>query len=124
MSKPDYERIYLVPEDGIWCWAGTPAPGAGQSNADAVEYVRADLYHALAAQVSGLMKIVESNALVHISANTAEISAKAIEQAATYLSESIPDKSHESVIFKDGYVYISTRYLREHAETIRQGEVK
>lgn len=47
MSKPDYERIYLVPEDGIWCWAGTPAPGAGQSNADAVEYVRADLYHAL-----------------------------------------------------------------------------
>lgn len=75
---------------------------------------------ALAAQVSGLMKIVESNALVHISANTAEISAKAIEQAATYLSESIPDKSHESVIFKDGYAYISTRYLREHAETIRQ----
>lgn len=56
MSKPDYERIYLVPEDGIWCWAGTPAPGAGQSNADAVEYVRADLYHALAAQVEALRK--------------------------------------------------------------------
>jgi len=55
MSKPDYERIYLVPEDGIWCWPGTPAPGAGQSNADAVEYVRADLYHALAAQVVALL---------------------------------------------------------------------
>ena len=51
----------------------------------------------------------------------AEIRAEAIEQAATYLSESMPDKSHESVIFKDGYVYISTRYLREHAETLRQG---
>lgn len=54
MSKPDYERIYLVPEDGIWCWAGTPAPGSGQSNADAVEYVRADLHQALAAQVEKL----------------------------------------------------------------------
>lgn len=76
---------------------------------------------ALAAQVSGLMKIVESNALAHISANTSEISAQAIEQAVTYLSESVPDKSHESVIFKDRYVYISTRCLREHAATIRQG---
>ncbi|MFC0047755.1 hypothetical protein [Rheinheimera tilapiae] len=55
MSKPDYERIYLVPEDGIWCWAGTPAPGAGQSNADAVEYVRADLYQAQSTQVESLL---------------------------------------------------------------------
>ncbi len=91
-----------------------------ESTADEVRRVVAER-DALAAQVSGLMKIVESNALVHISANTAEISAQAIEQAATYLSESAPDKSHESVIFKDRYVYISTRYLREHAETIRQG---
>ena len=51
----------------------------------------------------------------------AEIRAEAIEHAATYLSESMTDKSHESLIFKDRYVYISTRYLREHAETIRQG---
>lgn len=55
MSKPDYERIYLVPEDGVWCWAETPAPGAGQSNADAVEYVRADLYQAQSTQVESLL---------------------------------------------------------------------
>jgi len=49
------------------------------------------------------------------------VQAEAVKKAATYLSESIPDKSHESVIFKDGHIYISTRYLREYAESIKQG---
>lgn len=102
--------------------AAAPVSGGehlAQIRAEAIHPIAAER-DALAAQVSGLMKIVESNALVHISANTAEISAQAIEQAATYLSESVPDKSHESVIFKDRYVYISTLYLREYAERIRQ----
>lgn len=51
----------------------------------------------------------------------AEIRAESIESAVTYLAESIPDKSHESVIFKDRYVYISNRYLREYAAKVRQG---
>lgn len=80
---------------------------------------------ALAAQVAELSRFIsvyeELQKLTPPKQNLAEIRAEAIEQAATYLSESMPDKSHESVIFKDGYVYISTRYLREHAETIRQG---
>lgn len=50
-----------------------------------------------------------------------DVQAEAIDNATTYLAESIPDKSHESVIFKDRYVYISTRYLREYAESVRQG---
>lgn len=52
-----------------------------------------------------------------------QIQAEAVEDAVTYLAESIPDKSHESVIFRDGYVYISTRYLREYANRIKAGEV-
>lgn len=52
-----------------------------------------------------------------------EIRAEAIEQAATYLSESIPDQSHKSVIIEGGYVYISTRYLRQYAESILKGEL-
>lgn len=50
----------------------------------------------------------------------AEIKAQAVEDAATYLSESIPGQSHESVIFKDRYVYVSTRYMREYANQLRQ----
>lgn len=49
------------------------------------------------------------------------VQAEAIDNATTYLAESIPDKSYESVIFKDRYVYISTRYLREYAAKLRQG---
>lgn len=50
MKKPNHDRIYLLPEDGVWCWADRPAPGVGQSNDDAVEYVRADLFDQVAAQ--------------------------------------------------------------------------
>lgn len=49
------------------------------------------------------------------------VQAEAIDNATTYLADSIPDKSYESVIFKDRYVYISTRYLREYAAKLRQG---
>lgn len=40
------ERIWLLPEagsDGETLWCDNPAPGAGMSQEDAVEYVRADL---------------------------------------------------------------------------------
>lgn len=49
----------------------------------------------------------------------AEIKAEAIEQAATYLSESIQDVDYKAVIFQDRYAYISTRYMREYAAKIR-----
>lgn len=50
MKKPNHDRIFLLPEDGVWCWADRPAPGIGQSNDDAVEYVRADLFDQVTAQ--------------------------------------------------------------------------
>lgn len=50
MKKPMHDRIYLLPEDGVWCWADRPAPGVGQSNDDAAEYVRADLFDQVTAQ--------------------------------------------------------------------------
>lgn len=40
------ERIWLLPDagnDGETLWCDNPAPGAGMSPEDAVEYVRADL---------------------------------------------------------------------------------
>lgn len=76
---------------------------------------------ALAADKEKLIRLLSEKARFHLSVNVAEIQAKAIEEAATYLSESIPDDSHESVIFKDRHVYISTRYLRTHAAKVRQG---
>lgn len=69
-----------------------------------------------------LMSIIKSKTAAHVNMNVSEIQAATLAAAATYLSESIPDKSHESVIFKDGYVYISTRYLREYAERVKAGE--
>lgn len=54
MDKLNHEKIYLVPDDGAWCWSDTPAPGAGQSNADAVEYVRADLFNQMQAERDAL----------------------------------------------------------------------
>jgi hypothetical protein len=97
-----------------------------------------DDYLALVAQVE-VLRIAALNAVQTMSGGKAkadlrdaydatpeqclrEIQANSINDAATYLSESIPDKSYESVIFKDRYVYLSTRYLREHANRIRQGE--
>lgn len=62
----------------------------------------------------------EDNLNVFVAKRDAEIKAKAIEEAATYLAESVPDQTHESVIFKDRYVYISTRYMREYANQLRQ----
>lgn len=50
MNKPTHEKIYLAPENGIYCWSTTPAPGAQHESNDAVEYVRGDLFDALAAQ--------------------------------------------------------------------------
>lgn len=48
MKKPNHETIYLIPGsyDGEHCyvWSDDPAPGAEDNPADAVEYVRADLY--------------------------------------------------------------------------------
>lgn len=60
MKKPNHDRIYLLPEDGIWCWADRPAPGIGQSNDDAVEYVRADLHEQVATQRDSAMSQLET----------------------------------------------------------------
>lgn len=60
MKKPNHDRIYLLPEDGIWCWADSPAPGIGQSNDDAVEYVRADLHEQVATQRDSAMSQLET----------------------------------------------------------------
>lgn len=64
MNKPTHDKIYLVPEDGIYCWSTTPAPGAQHESNDAFEYVRGDLFEtmkserdALAAQLHQLNKL-------------------------------------------------------------------
>lgn len=49
MNKPTHEKIYLVSEDGIYCWSTTQAPGVQHESNDAVEYVRGDLFEALKA---------------------------------------------------------------------------
>lgn len=60
MNKPNHEKIYLVPDDGVWCWSDTPAPSVEQSNADAVEYVRADLFNQMQAERDALAAQVEA----------------------------------------------------------------
>lgn len=49
------ETIYLIPgeyEEGL-DWCNDPAPSPGMDPAEAVEYVRADVYHALIAERDG-----------------------------------------------------------------------
>ena len=60
MNKPMHDRIYLLPEDGVWCWAEHSSPGVGQSNDDAVEYVRADLFDQVVAQRDSFMSQLET----------------------------------------------------------------
>lgn len=59
MNKPNHEKIYLVPEDGIYCWSITPAPGAQHESNDAVEYVRGDLFETMKAERDALVAQVE-----------------------------------------------------------------
>lgn len=55
MNKPNHEKIYLAPEDGVYCWSSTPAPGSQHDSADAVEYVRGNLFDALKAERDALL---------------------------------------------------------------------
>lgn len=60
MNKPTHEKIYLVPEDGIYCWSTTPAPGAQHESNDAVEYVRGDLFESIKAERDALAAQIEA----------------------------------------------------------------
>lgn len=70
----------------------------------------ADERDALAAQVEALMKVVEGNALVHISANTAEISVQAVKQFVSFIPE-FPYGINKSI----------QEFANQYVELIRQG---
>lgn len=74
--KPNHETIYLVPTDYdggqlTYSWCDCPAPGEGMDPADAMRYVREDIYLALQAQVEQLR-----SALRHLSHNAASSGAE------------------------------------------------
>ena len=85
MKKPNHERIYLIPGsyDGENCyvWSDDPAPGTEDNPQDAIEYVRADLFKALQAQVDDINRkcsdlIAERDAAFFASRKSAELHAK------------------------------------------------
>lgn len=90
-----------------------------QSLEAANELLRAKIIELTAAYSKELDELAQRNYQLRVNGN--ETRATAIEDAVSYLANAIPDQSYESVVFNDnGYVYLSTRYLREHAERIRQ----
>ena len=88
MKKPNHERIYLIPGsyDGENCyvWSDDPAPGTEDNPQDAIEYVRADLFKALQAQVDDINRkcsdlIAERDAAFFASRKSAELHAKVVQ---------------------------------------------
>lgn len=64
MKNPNHEKIYLIPGsyDGEHCyvWSDDPSPGTEYNPDDAIEYVRADLFNALAAQIEQLQQAIST----------------------------------------------------------------